>query len=221
MSKKQTETPILADEMLGKSEAFVLKYKNVITGTILAIILIVGGFMAYNNYVGEPKNAEAYKAIFHAEHLFLDGEYEQALNGDGVNAGFIKVIEDHSGTPAANIAKAYAGLCYIQLGDIDNAIKYLEEYSGEDQVIAPKVKAALANCHAQKENWNKAIDLLLDAADEAKNVAVTPECWRDAAAIYEKIGKNEEARKLYERIKNEYPESHLSMDADKMINSVK
>ena len=112
-------------------------------------------------------------------------------------------------------------MCYIQLGDIDNAIKYLEEYSGEDQVIAPKIKAALANCHANKENWNEAIDLLLDAADEAKNVAVTPECWRDAAAIYEKIGKNEEARKLYERIKNEYPESHLSMEADKMINSVK
>ena len=221
MSKKQTETPILADEMLGKSEAFVLKYKNVITGAILAIILIVGGIMAYNNYVVKPKNAEADKAIFHAEHFFLDGDYEQALNGDGVNAGFISVIDTHSGTPAANIAKAYAGLCYVQLGDIDNAIKYLSDYSGDDRIIAPKVKAALANCHAQKENWNKALDLLLDAADEAENVAVTPECWRDAAAIYEKLGKNEEARKLYERIKNEYPDSHLSMDADKMINSVK
>ena len=63
MSKKQTETPILADEMLGKSEAFVLKYKNVITGAILALILIVGGIMAYSNYVVKPKNAEADKAM--------------------------------------------------------------------------------------------------------------------------------------------------------------
>ena len=221
MSKKQTETPILADEVLGKSEAFVLKYKNAIIGAILAIIVIVGGYMAYNTYVVAPGEAEANKAIFHAEHYFLDGNYESALNGDGVNAGFIKVIEEHSGTGAANIACAYAGLSYVQLGDFDNAINYLEEYNGNDRVIAPKVKSALAICHAQKENWDKAIDLLLDAADEAANIAVTPECWRDAAAIYEKIGKNDKALKLYERIKKEYPDSHVAMDADKLINSVK
>lgn len=221
MSKKQTETPILADEVLGKSEAFVLKNKNIILGAILAIIVIAGGIMAYDTFVATPKKADADKAIFHAEHYFIKGEYESALNGDGVNAGFLKVIEDHSGTPAANVAHAYAGLSYVQLGDIDNAIKHLEDFSGNDRIVAPKVKSALATCYAQKENWSKAIDLLLEAADEAKNIAVTPECWRDAAAIYEKTGKNDEARKLYERIKNEYPDSHVAIDADKLINSVK
>ena len=38
MSKKQTETPILADEMLGKSEEFVIKYKKAIIGGIVAIV---------------------------------------------------------------------------------------------------------------------------------------------------------------------------------------
>lgn len=221
MSKKQTETPILADEMLGKSEAFVLKNKNVIMGAILAIIVIAGGIMAYNTFIAAPKKAEADKAIFHAEHYFIDGEYESALNGDGVNAGFLSVIENHSGTAAANIASAYAGLCYVQLNDVENAIKFLEDYSGDDQIIAPKVKAALGNCYAQKEEWKKAASLLLEAADDAKNIAVSPECLRDAAAIYEKIGNNKEARELYERIKKEYPDSHVAVDADKMINSVK
>ena len=59
MSKKQKETPILADEMLSKSEVFVQKYKKAIIGITLAIILVVGGMLAYNSLVAEPKENEA------------------------------------------------------------------------------------------------------------------------------------------------------------------
>ena len=64
MSKKQTEKPILADEMLGKSEEFVIKYKKAIIGGIVAIIACVLGFILYSMYVTEPKEAAANNAIF-------------------------------------------------------------------------------------------------------------------------------------------------------------
>ena len=222
MSKKktETETPILADEMLGKSEAFVLKYKNAIIGTIVAIILTVVGSMAYSTYIVEPKEEAANKAIFHAEHMFIEGNYDAALNGDGINAGFLKIIDDHSGTDASNIAAAYAGLCYANLGNYDDAIKFLEDYDGNDKVIAPKVKHALGTCYAHKEEWNKAIELVLEAAEEGDNIAVAPECLRDAAAMYEKIGKKEKALELYNRIKTEYPDAP-TVNIDQLINSVK
>ena len=65
MSKKQKETPILADEALGKSEAFIIKNKKPITTILLIIIVAVVAYMGYKNYVLEPKEAEANKAFAH------------------------------------------------------------------------------------------------------------------------------------------------------------
>ena len=221
MSKKETEKPILADEVLGKSEAFVIKHKNTFLGVIAAIVLIVCGYLAYNTFIAAPKEAEAAKAIFKAEQYFANGEFETALNGDGINAGFLQVIEENGGTDAANMAYAYAGLCYVQQQNYDEAINYLEKYSGSDKLVSPMVKYALGNCYAYKEDYSKAISTLLDAADDAENLAVTPKCWMDAAAMYEKTGKSDKALELYKRIKKEYPQAPEAMNIDKLINSAK
>ncbi|MBQ8336882.1 MAG: tetratricopeptide repeat protein [Bacteroidaceae bacterium] len=219
MSKKQTESTILADEVLGKSEAFVIKYKNAFLGTILAIVAIVVGYLAYSHYIAEPKEVAANNAIFKAEQYFINGDFETALNGDGINAGFLQVIEENGGTDAANLAYAYAGICQAQLGNFDEAIESLEEYDGDDKIVAPMVKYALGNCYAQKENLDKAIKLVLEAAEDAENITVTPKCLFDAAAMYEKQGKNDKAIELYNRIKTEYPQSPEASGIDRLINA--
>lgn len=219
MSKKEIEKPILADEVLGKSEAFVIKHKNAFIGTIVAIVAIVVGYLAYNTFVAEPKEAEAAKAIFKAEQYFVNGNFETALNGDGINAGFLQVIEENGGTNAANLAHAYAGICYVQQQNYDEAIKHLEKYDGNDRLVSPMVKYALGNCYAHNENINKAIDLVLEAAEEAENITVTPKCLFDAAAMYEQLGESEKALELYERIKNEYPQAPEAANIDRFINA--
>ena len=219
MSKKETEKPILADEVLGKSEAFVIKHKNTFVGAIVAIVVIVCGYLAYNTFIAEPKEAEAAKAIFKAEQYFVNGDFETALNGDGINAGLLQVIEENGGTDAANMAYAYAGLCYAQQQNYDEAINYLEKYNGSDKLVSPMVKRALGNCYAHQDNINKAIKLLLEAADEADNVAVSPKCLFDVAAMYEKQGNADKAIELYNRIKNEYPQAPEAVNIDRFINA--
>ena len=221
MSKKQTETPILADEVLGKSEAFVIKYRKPIVSTVVAIILCVVAYLAYSTYVVAPKEAAADKAIFKAEQYFVNGDYETALNGDGINAGFMEIIENHGGTNAANIACAYAGICKAQQENYDEAIALLKKFDGSDRVIAPMVAYALGNSYAHKGDYKKAISILLNAADKADNIAVSPKCLLDAAAMYEKTGKASKAVELYERIKKEYPQSPEAVNVDKLINSAK
>ena len=54
---------------------------------------------------------------------------------------------------------------------------------------AMQAKHTLGNCYAYTGDSKKAISLLLDAAEEASNEAVTPFCWRDAAAMYEQEGE--------------------------------
>ena len=219
MSKKETEKAILADEVLGKSEAFVIEHKNKFIIIFVAIIAIVAGYLAYNTFVAEPREAEAAKAMFKAEQYFVNGDFETALNGDGINAGFLQVIEDNGGTDVANMAYAYAGLCYVQQENYDEAINYLEKYKGGDKLVSPMVKYALGNCYAYKENIDKAIKLVLEAAEEAENITVTPKCLFDAAAMYEQQGNAEKAIELYNRIKNEYPQAPEAANIERFINA--
>ena len=209
MSKKQKDEPILADEMLGKSEAFVIRHKNVITYTVAAILVAVLVYIIYQKFIVEPKEKEAMIALQEPMYQSLIGKNDYAL--EGANA----VIENHSGTDAANVANIIAGsLTAYELGNYEEAIAIFEEYDGNDDIIAPKVKHALGNCYSHTGDTDKAIELLLEAAEEANNEAVTPLCWRDLAAMYEQQGKKEEAINLYERIKTEYPGCMLVLSGE-------
>jgi tetratricopeptide (TPR) repeat protein len=90
-------------------------------------------------------------------------------------------------------------------------------------MVAPSVLAALGNCYAHTGNADKALSLILDAANSANNEAVTPFCLRDAAAMYEQQGKTEKAVELYERIKKEYPSCVLVLtgEIERQLNSAK
>lgn len=209
MSKKQKDEPILADEMLGKSEAFVIRHKNVITYTVAAILVVILGYIIYQKFIVEPKEKEAMVALQEPMYQSLIGKNDYAL--ESANA----VIENHSGTDAANVAHIIAGgLTAYEQGNYEEAIAIFEEYDGDDDIIAPKVKHALGNCYSHTGDTDKAIELLLEAAEEANNEAVTPLCWRDLAAMYEQQGKKEEAINLYERIKSEYPGCALVLSGE-------
>lgn len=220
MSKK-IDTPIAPDEALGKAEEFVLKNKKAFIGIIVAII-VVAALNAFG--VFSPKsneNSEANQAIANIEYKVFEGDFETALNGDDFNIGLLEIIEKYDGTSAANKANLYAGIVYAQQKQYEEAIKYLSEYEGEDNIIAAKAKQTLGNCYSHTGNLDKAIKLVLDAATMANNIAVTPSCWRDAAVMYEAQGNTAEAMKLYNRIKNEYPGSPVANEANIKINAAK
>lgn len=135
--------------------------------------------------------------------------YNKALKGDGKLPGLLK-IADEGMTSAANIAKAEAGICYYKLGNYKEAIKYLEEFTPQgDKGLSPQYVAALANCYAADGQIDKAIDTFKEAAKEADNDATSPEYLMEAAALFESQNKKDEALKLYEQIKADYPRSQL------------
>lgn len=209
MSKKQKDEPILADEMLGKSEAFVIRHKNVITYTVAAILVAILGYIIYQKFIVEPEEKEAMTALQEPMYNSITGKNTDAL--EGANA----VIENYSGTDAGNVARIIAGsLTAYEHGNYEEAIAIFEEYDGDDDIVAPKVKHALGNCYSHTGDTDKAIELLLEAAEEANNEAVTPLCWRDLAAMYEQQGKKEDAINLYERIKTEYPGCALVLSGE-------
>ena len=216
--QKHTQDPLNVDEAITASEAFLIKYKNVMLGSVAAVVIVVCGFLGYRHFISEPKELKASEAIFRGEQYFGADNYEAALNGDSLGyAGFIKLADEFSGTAAGNLANAYAGICYAQLGKYEDATKYLDKFSADDQLVAPSIIGTLGNCSAQMGQLDKAAATLLKAASRAESNSLSPVYLIQAGQILEKQGKNAEAIEAYKQVKTKYPNSFQAMDIDKYI----
>ena len=217
-NKKTKNEAIALDVQLTKSEAFIEKHLKEILIAVAAIIIIVAGIFIWKNYQ-KSQAAEAAELIAKSQVAFAQEQYDQALNGDGVqDKGFLKIIDEYGSTPSGNLAKAYAGICYAKLNKIDEAIDMLESFSAkDDEMISPAAVAALGNCYVKKGDTNKGIDFLLKAAKQADNAAVSPVFLLQAAQLYESEGQADKAIELYQKIKDVYFRSPIAADIDKYI----
>lgn len=220
--QKNQNEHLNVEDALTQSEAFLVKYKNAIIGGVVAVIIIVAGFIMYKNLYAEPREEKAQAALFKGQEYFEQDAYEQALNGDSIGyVGFLKVADEYSGTKAANLAKAYAGICYAQLGKYDEAVKMLDSFNGGDQMVAPAILGATGNCYAQLGQLDKAASTLLSAADKADNNSLSPIFLMQAGEILVKQGKYDDAVNAYTKIKDKYFQSYQAMDIDKYIEQAK
>lgn len=213
----KTDEPIALDVQLNKGEAFIEKNWKKIAAVLGAIIVIVAGAYIYKNHMAD-KEQEAQKAIAGAQMAFAQQQYEQALKGEGNMKGFLKIMDEYSGTKTANLAKLYAGLAYAKTDKVDEAIKLLEDFSTQDDdMISPAAIAAIGNLYVKKGDNEKGAKMLLKAADEADNDAVSPVFLLQAGEVYEAIGQQDKAIELYNKIKKQYFRSPLSQEMDKYI----
>ena len=209
--QKNQNEHLNVEDALTQSEAFLIKYKNAIIGGVVAVIIIVAGFIMYKNLYAEPREEKAQAALFKGQEYFEQDAFEQAL----------KVADDYSGTKAANLAKAYAGICYAQLGKYEEAVKMLDSFNGKDQMVAPAILGAAGNCYAQLGQLDKAASTLLSAADKADNNTLSPIFLIQAGEILVKQGKYDDAVNAYTKIKDKYFQSYQAMDIDKYIEQAK
>ena len=220
--KKNHHESLNVEEALSVSEAFIVKHKTAIIGFVAGVIFLVAGALAYKHLYAEPREEKAQAAIFKGQEYFEQDAYDMALNGDSLGyQGFLKIADQFSGTSTANLAKAYAGICYKNLGKYDEALKQLESFDGDDQMVAPAILGATGNCYAELGQLDKASSILLKAADEADNNTLSPIFLMQAGEILVKQGKFDDAVTAYTKIKDKYFQSYQAMDIDKYIERAK
>ena len=222
MAKKEKKVESIAlDEQLSKSEAFIEKNLKTILIVIAAIIVAVAGFFIYRNHQAKVE-LEAQNAIAKSQQAFAQEQFEQALNGDGANVmGFLKIIDEYSGTKTANLAKLYAAICYANTDKTAEAIKMFEDFDAQnDQMVSPTALAALGNCYVKNGDSQKGAETLVKAAQKADNDAISPLALRQAGEVYESLNQTDKALELYQQIKDKYYRSPLANDIDKYIERV-
>lgn len=207
------------NEALNKSEAFVVTHKKTLITCIAAVIVIIAGILLYHNFIVTPQNEKASTMLAKGQMYFANNDFNKALSGDSIGyIGFVKIINEYSGTDAANLAKLYAGLSYAQQNKIHEAIKYLEDYSpADDDMVSPAAIGTLGNCYAKAGQLDKAVETLKKAAQMADNNSLSPTFLLEAGQILESQKKNKEAVTLYQEIKDKYYESLPAQDIDKYI----
>lgn len=207
-------------EVVIQSEHFIETYKKPLLITLVAVILVVSGIIAFQQFVLVPRAAKADVAMFKGQQYFEQDSFKLALNGDGAGyIGFQNITKEYSMTPAADLACAYAGLCQKELGNYKEAIEELKRFDGDDMLIAPAITGAIGDCYAEIGELKEAISYYQKAAKADNDFS--PFFLKKAGIASESLKDWKGAIAFYTQIKDQYPTSAEASDIDKYIEVAK
>ena len=209
------------ESALTKTEQFIEDNQMRITYAVGVIVVLVAVFLAFNKFYLQPKEEEALSQMFMAENYFEKDSFNLAINGDGNYLGFLDIIDDYGVTKSANRAKYYTGISYLRMGQYEDAIDYLKKFKTNDLLLAPVKAGAIGDAMLELGNNDDALKQYKKAYSETDNELTTPIYKMKAARLLESMDKLEEALKLYEEIKKDYPESAEGTTVDRYIARVK
>lgn len=211
-----------AEVAIAKAKDFWERNSKVISIVFAVVILGIGGYFIYNNFVEKPKEEKANDILFKAEEYYRLDSVRLALQGDGQYLGFLKVIDKYGGTDAGNLACFYAGVCYIKLDDNQNAIKYLKKFSTSSKPVQARVYKLLGDASGDLGKNADAVDYYKKAAyafEEDKDNSA--EALFLAAYMSDRVLKNsKQAIELYKELKEKYPTTPQGIDADNYLSQL-
>ena len=214
---KTEERIVAVEEAFSRTDQFIEKNQMIIMIVVAAIIVIVLGFFGFKRFYIAPREKDAQSQMFMAEKYFEQDSLKKALNGDGQYLGFLAIIDEYGITESANLSHYYAGICYLKMGQFEEAIKHLDKFSAGDQLVAPMAKGALGDAYMELKQVEKAAGLYEKAGNMRKNEFTSPLFLMKAAWAYEELSNYEKALTLYQQIKKDYPRSNEGREIDKYI----
>ncbi len=188
------------------------------------IVVVIGIALIYvfTQYM-PAQNLKAQKAIYMADFAFAKDSFDLALNGRTTGVpfkGYAQVANDFGWTKTGKLANYSAGVCCLHLKKFDEAKKYFEKCSPDDPIIGAIRLNDLGDAYAETGSFDDAIKYYEKAANYSKNQAYTPYFLFKTGLAYEHQNKNDEAKKCFEKVKNEYPNSDEGRDIEKYIARV-
>lgn len=226
MAKQQAAGQESLGEAMNKTELFLEKNGRTMSYAIVALFLLAALIYGYRALIVAPRAEKAAAMIAQAQSLFESEtpDYELALAGDANGAGFLDVVERFGGTPSGNLAKHYAGICYLRLGDLEQAAAYLAKFSPVSGIPGAIVNAQnyglQGDVAVEQQNYAKAVKFYAKAVKASDNNLTAPMYLRKAALAEQAQGNKAEAAALLERILASYPSSMEAREAEKLLGGV-
>ena len=177
MAKKVNKTDqqlANVEQALSKTEQFIETNQKKITYVIGAVVAVIALYFGYQNMYLAPLEEDAQTEMFMAELYFQKDSFALALNGDEQYEGFLSISDDYGLTKAGNLANYYAGLCYLNLGEFENAIDYFSDFSSDDIILSSLALGCIGDCYAELDDIDTALDFYKKASKNSDNGFTTP-----------------------------------------------
>ncbi|MDR1667147.1 MAG: tetratricopeptide repeat protein [Bacteroidales bacterium] len=205
-----------------RAERFIETYRKQIVRTVGFILGVAVLYIAFQRYYLEKWSAEAAEQMFPAEQAFADENWTLALDGDGNNPGFIEIIDNFSYTftASAKLAKYYAGICFLRLGNYEDAIAYLSKFRSKDAILSSTALGSIGDAFAETGDVDQAVVFYKKAANRRKNDFTTPLYLVRAGILLEQQKKFREAAELYNLVRKDYPNSTEGRNIVKYLTRV-
>jgi len=224
MAKKneKKETPIqFVEESLTKTELFIENNQKLLTYIVVAIVVVILGFILIKKYYIGAKEVEAQNQIWAAQRYFESDSLDLAMAGDGNYLGFNNIVSDYRWTKSSNLARYYLGISYLKKGEYDLAIENLKKFSSKSKIVSSMALGAIGDAYAELKDLENATKYYEKAAEKNANDLTSPIFLMKAGWAYEEMKNYESALKMYEKVKVEFYSSIERRDIEKYIARVK
>ena len=194
-------------------EHWIATYQRQIFGIIFGIIIVVLGYLGYQSLILNPKIDEANTEIFQAQDFFekgladedlRDSLFQNALNGANGKYGFLDIIDNYGGTPAANLATYSSGMIYLHLGEFELAIDFLEDFDSSDPLLSPLALGGIGDAFAELEQLSSALNYYQKALSFSDNKITYPRYLRKAGLVALYLGDKKTAKSYFTILKDEF-----------------
>lgn len=216
----------IIEQGLGRFELFIERNGKLLLVLLGAIVVVVGGYFSYKYLYLAPRAEKASAAMFEAQDFFARDSFELALNGNASFDGFLAIADRYGNTQPGNLARHYAGMCYLYMGDFRQAIDALKAYKPVDGSAAGVLIAAqnlglTGDAYVELGQLDEGVKYYERAAEYSDNVGTAPVYLKKAGLVNEKLGNLQRALEQYEAIWNNYPRSMQARDIEKFIARVR
>jgi len=218
------------DESASRSEQWVEKNQRPIFIGLIAIAVVILGYLGYNKYILEPNEIEAADELAFPKKYFeeaqvaavaADSLYNLSLNGADGKYGLIDIAEQYSNTKAGNLAKYMSGIAYLKIDDYENAILNLSAFKSDDEMLGALALGNIGDAFSEINQPDDALKYYLEAANFKDNNFTTPLYLFKAGNIAMELQEYDKAEKSFTRIKNDYANSDEAKDINIFIQRAK
>lgn len=223
MAKKKNqneEEEILVDveEVYSKTEEFINANQVQILGGVAVVVFLILGYFSYVRFYLGPLEDEASSQMFVAEQYFEKDSFNIALNGDATYLGFLDIADEYGSTQSGNLARYYAGISHLRLGEYEEAIHQLGKFKGKDVILSAIALGAIGDAHMELGDADKALVAYEKAVKTNENDFTTPIYLMKAGLAAEKLGKFDKAISYYGRLKSDFPNTTEGRNAEKYLS---
>ena len=215
MSRGLTKKEIKKDEFLDAAtdagEWLEANWKMVLAwaGGLAVVSLLIAGWY----FVGKARNEAAQDILGRGMQVLAAGDYDQAIDlfGKAAQKGGSGVTE--------SVAELYRGITLSKSGRNDEAVPILQEVAdtADRLLVAQTAWAVLAGIHEAGGDYEKAEAIYMALSTETDGPYPPAQALLNAGLVRQAMGRDAEARELFEGIVRDYPQTAAAAQASRLL----